>query len=116
MKIKAMIIALFFCIEALPQVQGFIEQIYYVDADGRFSIGPIAAIQNSRNWYAEARYNYEDKRTVSLYVGKVFSHEGKLSYSILPILGGVVGRYKGGSAGLNIDVEYKRFFLMSHSQ
>jgi hypothetical protein len=116
MKTKALIILLFFCVDATAQLRGFIEQIYYVDAAGKFSVGPLAALQNDKNWYLETRYNYEEKRSLSLYVGKAFQGGNEFSFSIIPIVGGVVGRYKGGSAGLNVALEYKRFFFESQSQ
>jgi hypothetical protein len=116
MKTKALIIALFFCIDAIAQVHGFVEQIYYVDAAGKFSVGPLAALQNEENWYMEARYNYEEKRSLSLYIGRAFQGGNALSFSIIPIFGGVVGQYEGGSAGLNVALAYKRFFFESQSQ
>ena len=77
---------------------------------------PVVSIQNNRQWYAEARYNYEDINTFSLYLGKTFSNNNRLTYSVTPILGGSVGRFKGISAGLNIGLEYGNAFFSGQSQ
>lgn len=104
------------CIECTAQVTGSIEQIYYFDEDGSFAIGPIAKLQHDKKLHLEVRYNYEEKRTVSFYVGKCFSEDSEFSYSIVPIIGGVAGRFNGWSGGLNLDLEYKNFYLSSQSQ
>lgn len=116
MKNNLLFIALFLCLESTAQVSGSVEQIYYYDKDGGFAMGPVAQIQTKNNWFAEARYNYEEVRTVSFYIGKAFEREGSLSYKIIPIFGGVTGRFNGGSAGLNLDMEYKNFYFSSQSQ
>lgn len=116
MKNKLSCIAILLCLQGNAQVKGVLEQIYYYDQDGGFALGPIAQLQNKKNWYAEARYNYEEARTLSLYFGKVYSGKGAFGYSIVPLFGGVVGRFNGGSAGLNMDLEYKQFYFSSQSQ
>ncbi|HYG20204.1 MAG TPA: hypothetical protein VD816_14800 [Ohtaekwangia sp.] len=98
------------------QLSGGFEHIYYVEDGNDFSMGPIGYIQNKAGWYAEVRYNYEEKRTFSLYVGKVYSNEGELSYAITPMVGGVIGRFKGGSAGLDVDLDFRGFFVSTQSQ
>jgi len=97
--------------------QGGFEQYLYAKNKQSLQVVPLLHYQNSKNWYAEARYNYEDTATVSLYGGKIFSKETKkLSYSMLPLAGAVLGRYKGGSLGMNINIEYKKMFFSSQSQ
>jgi len=116
MKNKLFFIASLMCIECSAQLTGSIEQIYYFDEGRSFSMGPIVQLQNNKNWYVEARYNYEEKRTLSFYIGKSFSRDGEFSYSIVPLFGGVVGRFNGGSAGLNMDLDYKNFYFSTQSQ
>jgi len=79
---------------------------------------PVMHYQHRSNWYAEARYNYEDLETFSLYLGKAFiiGNKNDLSFSLVPMLGGSVGRFNGISTGLNIDLEYDKFFFSSQSQ
>jgi hypothetical protein len=79
-------------------------------------MGPIVKVQNSKNWHVEARYNYEARKTVSFYVGKEYSGTSPFFYSFTPIIGGVTGEFRGGSAGFNLDLEYKKFYISSQSQ
>jgi hypothetical protein len=115
MKNKLFFIASLMCIECSAQVTGAIEQIYYFDEDKSFAMGPIAHVEY-KSLYVEARYNYEEKRTVSIYVGRTFTHDAEFSYSFTPLFGGVIGIFNGWSAGLNIDADYKNFYLSAQSQ
>jgi len=93
------------------------EQYQYMGEEKLVTLVPVIHIQAPKNWYSEARYNYEEDKTFSLYVGKNFAKEKKkFSYSIIPMLGGMMGKYKGGSAGLNVNFEYKKFFMSSQPQ
>ena len=116
MKSKFVFIALLICLETSAQKKGCFEQIYYFDEGNAFAMGPLAKLQTKNNWYAEARYNYEEARTVSFYIGKVYERDAAFSYSIVPIFGGVIGRFNGGSAGLNMDLEYNNFYFSAQSQ
>jgi hypothetical protein len=77
---------------------------------------PIVSYQNKTNWYAQARYNYEDEQTMSVYIGRSFSKQGDFSYNLIPMAGAVAGRFNGGSLGLNTELGYKDFFANSQSQ
>ena len=94
-----------------------VEQYCYVGSDGTFTWVPMIHFIGKENWYTEARYNYEEMNTGSLYTGKMFLNEGKkLSYSVTPMVGVVIGKFKGGSAGLNLTLDYNDFFFSSQSQ
>jgi hypothetical protein len=116
MKNRFFFIAFLVCFESAAQLRGTLEQIYYYDKEGGFTMGPLAQLQTKENWFVEARYNYEEARSVSVYVGKAYENESDFSYSIVPIFGGVVGRFKGGSAAVNLDLEYRNFYFSSQSQ
>jgi len=91
---------------------------------------PIVSFESKNKWYAEARYNYEELETFSFYVGKAFTSKNtrpldtlefkkptdKVSYSVTPLLGGVAGKYKGVSGGINAVVEYRHVFFSTQSQ
>jgi len=77
---------------------------------------PVIHYRNAHNWYAEARYNYEDLQTVSLFLGKAFTGDKEFSYSLVPMFGASVGRFTGLSAGLNVDLEYNKFYFSTQSQ
>ena len=73
-----------------------------------FSLTPMV-YYNSEVFYAEARYNYEELHTASLYVGKYFSQEGKLSFDIAPLLGIVAGALEAGSVGASLEFRLGRW-------
>ena len=73
-----------------------------------FSLTPIVYFNNDV-FYAEARYNYEELHTASLYVGKYFSKAGKLSIDIAPLLGVVAGELNAGSVGASLELRWGRW-------
>lgn len=102
----------------LVQVEGQIgfEQYCYVQDKKMTTLVPIFNYETNNHWYTEARFNYEELNSLSLYVGKNFTREGKLSYSIIPLVGGVAGKFRGASTGFNAVVEYSDFFFSTQSQ
>jgi hypothetical protein len=95
------------------QSKGGIEQYNYFNNSGMSTIMPVVHIENKTGWHSEIRYNYEELKTFSLYAGKSFSHNGFMSWSITPMVGVLIGNLKGGSAAINIDMEYRKLFLSS---
>ncbi len=69
-----------------------------------------------KDYYLEARYNYENKKTVSLYFGKSYEHDKKLYYEFIPMIGLVYGQMKGISPGFNLKIDYKRFTSSTQCQ
>ncbi|MVN21825.1 hypothetical protein [Mucilaginibacter arboris] len=93
-----------------------LQQYYYMGIYKTFTIVPIATYQSSKNWYAEGRYNYEAVNTLSLYGGKTFEKKAAVSYSASPILGVVLGQMNGGSAGINLEMDYRKFNFNTQTQ
>ena len=61
--------------------------------------------------HLEARYNYEDLRTGSLWTGYNF-HAGKiLVVNVTPMIGGVFGRTAGVAPGCEASLSYKKLGL-----
>jgi hypothetical protein len=110
------IIGFLLCHSASGQSGGGLEHYYYVTRQEVPAIVPIVHYNTSSNWYGEARYNYEDFNTLSLYGGKTFSKEGRWSWSATPLVGGMVGTMNGGSLGFNVDLDHKNVFFSSQSQ
>lgn len=107
---------LFATTRSYSQAEAVVEQYHYAGKGQPYVFMPVAHVQTARNWYAEARYNYEDTETFSFYLGRSFSGEKNLSYTFTPIIGAAMGRFKGISTGLNIDMEYGKFFFSAQSQ
>jgi len=84
----------------------------YIIPDGTSYIDPVFTADH--NWlHLEARYNYENLRTGSLWVGYNFSlgdvdSGDKWELDITPMIGGVFGRTTGIAPGLEVSLNYKR--------
>ena len=90
--------------EVLLTVDGYIPP----NEDGYVS--PIVAADHG--WlHLEARYNYENLRTGSLWIGYNFRAGQKLVFEITPMIGGVLGRSTGIAPGCEASLEYKRVTL-----
>jgi hypothetical protein len=61
------------------------------------------------NWvHLEARYNYEDFRTGSLWVGYNFSWGKAWQFAVTPMIGGVFGRTNGIAPGCEASLTWKK--------
>jgi|SRR6476660_2478740 hypothetical protein len=70
-----------------------------------------------RQWlHLEARYNYENQQTGSLWAGYNLRFGDKLVLEITPMLGAVFGRTTGIAPGCNVDLSYKRVELSSQCE
>src|ERR1700712_2571521 len=77
------------------------EQYSFMGPNQPGLLAPVAHYETKQKWYAEARYNYEDINTLSLYAGRTFSQQNDFSWSFTPMIGGMAGKMQGGSFGLN---------------
>lgn len=85
-------------------VDGYIHE----DQDGYVS--PIVAADHG--WlHLEARYNYENQRTGSVWAGHNFSAGKKWAFNITPMIGGLFGRSTGIAPGFEASLTYKRATL-----
>ena len=70
-----------------------------------------------RGWlHLEARYNYEDQETGSLWVGYNFSYGKKLELQVTPMIGGVIGRTAGVAPGCEASLSYKKIELTTQGE
>ena len=58
--------------------------------------------------HLEARYNYEDLETLSLWAGWTFDAQGAIEGSLTPMLGAAVGDTDGIAPGLELDLGWRR--------
>jgi len=58
--------------------------------------------------HLEARYNYEDFHTGSLWFGRNFKVGNELVFKVTPMLGGVFGRTTGIAPGCEASLAYKK--------
>ncbi len=66
--------------------------------------------------HLEARYNYEDRNTASVFAGMNFSFGNQLKLSLTPMAGLVFGRLNGAAPGLETVLSYKIFNFNSQSE
>ena len=84
----------------------------YVIPDGTSYVDPLFTAD--RNWiHLEARYNYENLHTGSLWAGYNFSRGdveagSKWELDITPMIGGVFGRTTGIAPGLEVSLKYRK--------
>jgi hypothetical protein len=89
----------------------------YIVPDGTSYMNPVFTADH--NWlHLEARYNYEDLRTGSLWAGYNFGRgdvdEGdKWEFDVTPMIGGVFGRTNGIAPGCEVSLNYKKKFEAS---
>jgi hypothetical protein len=82
----------------------------YIIPDGTDYADPVFSA--NRSWlHLEARYNYENLRTGSLWLGYNFSAGKKLNLTITPMIGGAFGRTTGIAPGCEAALSYKKVQL-----
>ena len=87
----------------------------YIVAGSQSYINPTFAAD--RKWlHLETRYNNEDLRTGSFWVGYNFSAGARVVLDITPMIGGVVGRTTGIAPGCEAMLTYKRIALSTSNE
>jgi hypothetical protein len=82
----------------------------YVIPNGTDYASPVFSAD--RSWlHLEARYNDENLRTGSLWVGYNFAAGKKLALNVTPMIGGVFGRTTGIAPGCEASLSYKKVQL-----
>jgi hypothetical protein len=103
-------------LNAGAQSKNGIENYNFLSSKEAYVWMPVVHHQSKKGFYTEMRYNYEDVKTASLYLGKNFNKNAVLNYSVTPMLGIVFGKYNGGSLAMNIDVENEKAFICMQTQ
>jgi len=82
----------------------------YIIPNSQSYVDPVFVA--NRGWlHLEARYDYENLRTGSLWVGYNFSAGKKLVLNLTPMIGGVSGRTTGIAPGCEASLTYKKIQL-----
>jgi hypothetical protein len=67
--------------------------------------------------HLEARYNYEDLKSASAFIGRTFDFvDEDVHGSLVPMFGLVFGNTAGMAPGLNIDLTWQRFAFSTESE
>lgn len=87
----------------------FAGSIYYSRPPGEVSDRLTPILYADRGpLHLEARYNYEDLETGSIFAGYSFPIEGEVSGGVTPMLGGVFGQTGGVAPGVEASLDWKR--------
>jgi hypothetical protein len=87
----------------------------YLLPDDENYVQPIVIARRDR-LHLEARYNYEDRSTGSLYAGYAFSTGTTVEFEAIPMLGAVVGRTDGVAAGCTLTLAWKQLAVYSENE
>lgn len=91
---------------------GIETDFYFTDP---FVFLPIFTADKSK-LHLEIRYNYEDLKTVSAWIGYNISGGEEFEYLITPMVGGAAGRTNGIATGLEFTFNFIGFELYSESE
>ena len=80
---------------------------YWVDPPEEDSYGSAVLRADHGVLHLEARYNYEELNTGSIFAGRTFAWEGEVGFSVVPMLGAVFGHVQGVAPGLELDLTWK---------
>jgi hypothetical protein len=87
----------------------------YIVPDSREYFQPTLTVDHG--WFhTEARYNYENLETASVWLGYNFSGGGKLSWEFTPMLGGVFGNTTGIATGYKGSIGWWKLELYSEGE
>ena len=103
-------------LDLAAQTKNGIENYNFLSSHDAYVWMPVVHHVSKKGIYTEMRYNYEALKTASVYLGKSFSKNKTLSYTVTPMIGMVFGDYNGGSLAANIDVEHKKTFVSMQTQ
>ncbi len=97
-----------------PQWRFNADANFYFIPNDFFVLPVFSAVKNKL--HLEARYNYEDRKTFSAWIGYNFEGGKKLEYAITPMIGGVVGLSNGIAPGVKTTLNFKNFEFYSESE
>jgi len=87
----------------------------YIVPDDQSYFSPT--FRADRDWvHLEARYNYEDRKTGSVWLGYNLSFGEKLVLDVTPMVGGIFGNTSGVAPGYLFTLSYKKISLYSEGE
>lgn len=87
----------------------------YIVPDDQSYFSPT--FRADRGWtHLEARYNYEDRQTGSIWLGYNLSFGEKLVLEATPMVGGIFGNTTGVAPGYLFTLSYKKISLYSEGE
>ena len=94
----------------------FAASAYYYILPGEKNTTTLLGYADHKWLHLEARYNYEDRKTGSVFGGYLVDGGGKLTWSLTPMIGFVFGNTDGIAPGLETSLAWKKFDFYSESE
>lgn len=82
----------------------------YIVPEDRSYVSPVLTADRGV-LHLEARYNYENLETGSLWIGRTFTFGKKVSIELTPMIGVVFGRTNGVAPGYNASLTWRRLTI-----
>lgn len=104
--------------EVAPKpISAWVEGYWYLEPQADDTVLVIGSV-DVKNIHIEARYNYENFRTASVFLGRNFDVRlwAPLQLTITPMIGGVAGRTRGVAPGLEIEARLWKLELTSETE
>jgi len=88
---------------------------YYIITEEK-NTATVIGYADYKSFHFEARYNYEDRKTGSIFVGRRFETGNKFVFGATPMAGLVFGNTDGFAPALELDAAYKIFDYYSETE
>ncbi len=89
---------------------------YYYFIPGEEIHPTIIGCADYKSLHLEARYNYEDINTASVFAGYTWEKDGKLSLTVTPMAGIAIGNSGGILPGLECGASYSKINFYSENE
>lgn len=89
---------------------------YYVDPPGEEGYTTTILYADRGPLHLEARYNYEDLNTTSLFAGWTFEVGEELHAALTPMFGGVFGDTNGVAPALLVDADWRELNFYTEAE
>ncbi len=89
--------------------------LYYFVPNDHNTAGVIGRADHKK-LHLEARYNYEDQNTASVFGGRHFNFGDQLNFDVVPMAGVLFGRTNGVAPGLELNISYWKLDFYSETE
>jgi hypothetical protein len=89
---------------------------YYYFIPEENNVFTLISYADHKKLHLEARYNYEDEKTLSLFAGWRFQTNGKVQFGATPMVGLAVGNTKGLVPGIELEMRYWKLDYYSETE
>jgi hypothetical protein len=94
----------------------FAADAYYYVFPGEKNTATLLGYADHKSLHLEARYNYEDRKTGSIFGGYMFETGNKLVLTLTPMIGFVFGNTNGIAPGLEASLSWKKLDFYSETE